>query len=268
MKTKSIVINTGTLSYLDNEKGNLTLVFIHGSFIDKEYWENQVSYFSSRYRVIALDLAGHGNSTNNGNEWTTKRFGNDINELIEKLSLENVILIGHSFGGDVILETVHNNPSSIVGIIAIDYFKNVGFELPQDVISQVLSNLKTDFANTSEQYVNQVLITPKTKNEISERVINDYRTMNPKVGIAMNKDFLSYSKREMELLKELSYKLYLINVDYSPTNKNELNKILGDNYELISLNGTCHFPMIENPESLNILIEKTISKIGQTERKN
>ena len=55
----------------------------------------------------------------------------------------------------------------------------------------------------------------------------------------------------------------MINVDYFPTNENELEKILGDNYELMSLEGTCHYPMLENPDRLNELLEKTILKIEQ-----
>lgn len=252
-----------TISYFDNEKGNPTLVFIHGSFINKEYFERQISYFSPNYRVIALDLAGHGNSTRDGDDWTTKRFGTDVSELIEKLSLKNVILIGHSLGGDIMLEAVHNNPASIIGIIAIDYFKNINFKLPKEIINQIISNLQTDFASTSEQYVKEMLITGDTEDEIARKVSHDYRNMDPEIGIAMTNDLLNCPERKMELLKGLRHKLYLINVDYFPTNENELEKILGDNYELMSLEGTCHYPMLENPDRLNELLEKTILKIEQ-----
>ncbi len=94
------MVDTDTPSYYDNGKGKITLVFIHGSFINKEYWDKQLPYFSSNYRVVAIDLAEHGNSTHNRNEWTIHKYGNDIRKLIKELSLKNVILIGHSVGGD------------------------------------------------------------------------------------------------------------------------------------------------------------------------
>lgn len=260
---KKIVINSDTLSYYDSEKGKITLLFIHGSFINKEYWENQISYFSPEYRVVALDLAGHGNSTRNRNEWTVRKFGDDIREIIYKLSLEKVILIGHSIGGDIMLEATNENSSSIIGIIGIDYFKNIGFELPQNIIEQVITNLKTDFASTNEQYVRHALLTTKTNKAIESRVLANFKTMNPNVGIAMNEDFLNYSNRETCLLKNMDSKLYLINVNYSPTNEESLKQLVGDNYELKIMNGTCHFPMIENPKELNIMLEETVLKIKQ-----
>lgn len=224
MTEKNIVINSNTLSYFDSGKGKTTLLFVHGSFINKEYWKNQISCFSPKYRIIALDLAEHGNSTHNRNEWTIRKFGNDVSEIIKKLALKKIILIGHSVGGDVMLETTAENNASIIGLIGIDCFKNVGFELTQNIIDQVVTNLKTDFASTNEQYVKQVLLTPKTAKAIENKVLTNFKTMNPKVGIAMNQDFLNYSKREVELLKRLNYKLFLINVNYSPTNEERLKK--------------------------------------------
>jgi sigma-B regulation protein RsbQ len=51
-------------------------------------------------------------------------------------------------------------------------------------------------------------------------------------------------------------------VDYSPTHEENLKKLMGNNYELNILNGTCHFPMIENPKEFNELLEKIILKLS------
>lgn len=261
IREKKIVINNDTLSYYDKGKGKTTLLFIHGSFVNKEYWKNQIQFFSKKYRVIALDLAGHGNSTHNRNNWTIQEFGNDITQIITKLSLKRVILIGHSVGADIALETASQNNPAIIGIVGIDYFKNTGFALPENVIEQVITNLKTDFQKTNEQYVNQALVTQKTNQGIKDRILSDFKSMNPNIGIAMNESFLHYSKRETDLLKKNRYKLYLLNTDYSPTNTDSLKNIVGDNYELNLMNGTCHYSMIENPEKFNPELQKIIRQI-------
>ena len=261
IREKKIVINNDTLSYYDKGKGKTTLLFIHGSFVNKEYWKNQIQFFSKKYRVIALDFAGHGNSTHNRNNWTIQEFGNDITQIITKLSLKRVILIGHSVGADIALETASQNNPAIIGIVGIDYFKNTGFALPENVIEQVITNLKTDFRKTNEQYVNQALVTQKTNQGIKDRILSDFKSMNPNIGIAMNESFLHYSKRETDLLKKNRYKLYLLNADYSPTNTNSLKNIVGDNYELNLMNGTSHYSMIENPEKFNSELQKIIRQI-------
>jgi len=258
---KEIVIDNDTLSYFESGKAKTTLLFIHGSFIDKSYWKNQITFFNKKYKVIALDLAGHGKSTHNRTDWTIPKFGRDITQIIQKLSLKNVILVGHSVGADIMLEATNENNSKIIGVVIIDYFKNVGFELPENVIDQIVTNLKTDFQKTNEQYVNQALITHNTNQEIKERVLSDFKVMKQNIGIAMNENFLHYSKRETELLKNNLYKLYLINVDYSPTNTDSLNNIIENNYELKLINGTCHYPMIENPEKFNLELQKILLQI-------
>ncbi len=162
---KKIEINNQSLAYFDNGKGNPTLLFIHGAFINKEYWSEQITHFSPKYRVIAIDLAGHGNSSHNRTEWTIQNYGKDISKFMDKLSLKNVILIGHSIGADIILETVTDNPKPIIGLVGIDYFKNVGVELPEKTIDQLVTSLKTDFVNTCEQYAKQALLTKETNSE-------------------------------------------------------------------------------------------------------
>ncbi len=265
VEMKKIEINNESLSYFDIGKGNTTLLFIHGAFINKEYWKEQLNYFSPNYRVVAIDLAGHGKSSSNREEWTVQSFGSDISKFIKELNLKNVILIGHSIGGDIMLETSNANNKNIIGLIGIDYFKNVGFELPENAVNDLITNLKNDFASTNEQYVTQQLVTSDTNTEITNRIVNDFKSMNPKVGIPFNKNIFGYSKREQELLNDLKLKLYLINVNYYPTNEENLEKYLGNNYEIYTLRGTSHYPMIENPKEFNSVLQKLITKITQTE---
>ena len=50
------------ISYEVHGAGDPTLVFVHGWSCDARYWREQVPYFSKKYRVITVDLAGHGHS--------------------------------------------------------------------------------------------------------------------------------------------------------------------------------------------------------------
>lgn len=259
MNTNNININGETLSYLDSETGDTTLLFIHGAFINKEYWDKQLSYFSRNYRVIAIDLAGHGHSSHHRTDWTVQHYGKDISEFIKELSLNNVILIGHSFGSDIMLETVTNNPSPIKGLVEVDHMKNVGVALPQESIDQLTEGLKADFANTCEQFARQALLTADTNPELVTKLLKDYRKMDPEVGIPLLR--FNYTRRETELLKGLRLKLYLLHVDYTPTHEENLKKYLGSNYELRTLRGTCHYPMLENPNEFNAALEKILLEI-------
>jgi pimeloyl-ACP methyl ester carboxylesterase len=57
--------------------GEPALVFIHGWCCKRSYWVNQLSEFAQRHKVVAVDLAGHGESGLDRKAWTIPAFGED-----------------------------------------------------------------------------------------------------------------------------------------------------------------------------------------------
>jgi pimeloyl-ACP methyl ester carboxylesterase len=45
--------------------GETAVIFIHGGFADRSFWSNQINPLAAKYHVLALDLAGHGESGRN-----------------------------------------------------------------------------------------------------------------------------------------------------------------------------------------------------------
>lgn len=261
---KSIERNHLKIAYLDEGEGNITLLLVHGSFIDKSYWAAQVEYFKKEYRVIAVDLPGHGHSGNKRSTWNMQEYGRDICFLINKLKLQNVVLIGHSMGGDVILEAVAQSSENVIGFIGVDNFKNAGTPLPDEFQAQstvILQMLKSDFANTSEYYARQALLTATTDEAITNRVVNAYRNMDQMIGYDIIADCFTYYTRERELMEKMPLKMYLIPVDYFPVNEEPLKQYAASGYEVLPIIGTCHYPMIEHPEELNFALRKMIETI-------
>ena len=66
------------LNYAIKGAGDTTLFFIHGWNLDATYWQNQVTEFSSAYKLVLLDLAGHGLSGKHRNNWTIESFARDM----------------------------------------------------------------------------------------------------------------------------------------------------------------------------------------------
>jgi len=252
------------IDYLVAGSGEVTLVFIHGGFIDKEYWQDQVTYFSRNFKVLTIDLAGHGKSGDNRTDWTIESLGEDVIRVIKELSLTKVILIGHSLGGNVIVEVAAKLPELVIGLIGIDNFKNAGMPLPPPLMEQIslaLEYMKTNFAEVSENFARLSLVSAQTDKPVAERVINDYKNFKPNVGRPLLVSNFNYHAREKELLQNLKLKLHLINVDYFPTNEELLKQNTGSGYELNEMKGTCHYPMIEYPGEFNELLDKVISGI-------
>ena len=248
------------INYKIYGNGHPTLLFIHGSFNDQTYWDSQVAHFKNHYKIVTMDLGGHGESGKNRDVWTIEEFGEDIGAALKQLELRDVIIIGHSMGADAMLEAAVEYPENLIGLVAVDYFKNVGTQFPEDQEKQIMESLHTNFSKAAETYARTGLLTPETPAAVAERVTKAYRDAEPDMGMKSIASTFGYAERESQMLQKLKLKVHLINVDYQPTNPDALRRFT-TNFDLHAIHGTSHFPMIENPEEFNQKLEKALSEI-------
>src|SRR5438105_10350898 len=90
------------IAFEEQGQGSPAVVFVHGWACDRTYWRHQVDRFQRRAKVVTLDLAGHGESGADRSEWSIAGFGADVAAVVQALELRDVVLVGHSMGGDVI----------------------------------------------------------------------------------------------------------------------------------------------------------------------
>ena len=110
------------ISFSNTGQGEIAIVLVHGWTNNKTIWDLQVPVLAEKYQVIALDLAGHGESGNNRKEWSMSAFGEDIAAVVNAAKLDNVILVGFSLGGPAILEANKIIPEKVKGMILVDAF--------------------------------------------------------------------------------------------------------------------------------------------------
>ncbi|MEJ1238373.1 alpha/beta hydrolase [Chryseolinea sp. T2] len=260
---KEIKRDNAVINYQLIGNGETTLLFVHGSYIDQTYWREQALFFSKSFTVVTLDLPGHGLSGRERKNWSTDSFADDVVTVVSELELKNVILIAHSWGADVALMAAIKYPRPFIGFIAIDYFKNAATQVvPQNEVDAIKANLKRDFAGTNESYCRMALLTPETPVEIANRAIKDFRNAYEPMGQAVTPEIFSMYQVQKDLLPKLPFKLYLVNVDYQPTNETPLKEFCKNGYEVLHLRGTSHFPMIERPAELNKQLMHAVNAIA------
>lgn len=98
-----------------------TLVLVHGYSASLHAWEPWVRSLSSDYRVISLDLPGHGlTRTDQGYPAGRQGYGAVVDQVTRKLGVERFTLAGNSMGGGVAWEYAVDHPERVEGLVLVD----------------------------------------------------------------------------------------------------------------------------------------------------
>jgi pimeloyl-ACP methyl ester carboxylesterase len=100
--------------YSDSGKGT-PIVLLHGYLESSEVWNGFGEKLAAKFRVISVDLPGHGLSDICGEADTMEFMGKVIKELLGSLSIKRVFMTGHSLGGYVALAFLEFFPDSLSG---------------------------------------------------------------------------------------------------------------------------------------------------------
>ncbi|MEO7504355.1 MAG: alpha/beta hydrolase [Sphingomicrobium sp.] len=97
------------------------VVFSHGWPLSGEAWSAQMQFLAANgYRTIAHDRRGHGRSDQPSGGNTMDRYADDLGELIDKLDLKDIILVGHSTGGGEVVRYVgRHGASRVAGVVTV-----------------------------------------------------------------------------------------------------------------------------------------------------
>lgn len=242
------------IAYRTCGTGDPSLLFIHGWSCDGRYWQNQLSAFSKTYRVITIDLAGHGHSSQGRLDYTMRAFAEDVKAVIEKEGVNQAILIGHSMGGGVMAEAARLMPDTVIAIIGIDTLHNVAESLPQQVLDEMTEPFEVDFQKAMEAFVSPMLPTG-TDGELIRWVTEDMSSAPQAVALSAFRNYMGqYINNEAsQVFEDIRVPVVSINARLWPTSPDE-NKQHIKSYKLFYIEETGHFPMLEKPKEFNTLL--------------
>ncbi|MEM7280891.1 MAG: alpha/beta hydrolase [Pseudomonadota bacterium] len=100
------------------------VVLIHGVGLSSESWQHQVQALSRRFKVFAVDLPGHGQTTGVDHQLSMTKLCNWITRFCEHVVQKPCVLVGHSLGALIAIHTAARNSSSIKGMAALSAVHN------------------------------------------------------------------------------------------------------------------------------------------------
>ncbi len=240
--------------------GEPVIVFVHGWSCDGSYWNEQVKDLAVDYRVITIDLAGHGQSQTGRAAYTMKAFGQDVASTLVEHDVNNVILVGHSMGGAVITEAALAAPDRILGLIGIDNFQMVNMKMGEEQIAGFVSTFDRDFPNFTNQWVRS-MFPADADSALVTAIAGDMASAPPEVAISSMSELLGwYGGLAPARLKQLKWPLMCINTDKQPTDEESMRAIIPQ-YQVRYMKGRGHFLFREDPATFNKLLRETITEM-------
>jgi pimeloyl-ACP methyl ester carboxylesterase len=244
------------IHYREGGAGETALVFVHGWLGNANWWEPLMRHFAPTQRVVALDLAGHGRSGKERDDWTVERFSDDVASVVRALGLERVVLLGHSMSGAISVQAARELGERVVLLVPVDTLNDVEWDLPPEVWDEFFGGLRADFPNAVEGFFRNILFAPSSPPAVVERVVAEARAADPALAVPMLERAREFDTKAA--LRELDVPIHAINSDLNPT-KLETNRKYAPRFEVEVMTGVGHWPMLEAPEAFARALEKVLA---------
>jgi pimeloyl-ACP methyl ester carboxylesterase len=241
--------------YNDIGKGKNALIFVHGWTCNLEFWSKSIKEFPE-YRVIALDLPGHGKSDKPQTVYSMEYFAKSIEAVMKDAKVKKAVLVGHSMGTPVIRQFYSLYPKQTLGLVIVDGALRLDF--PKDQMDQFMKMLRTNYKAVAPSMVDRMFLPESDKNlkkTISESMLStpEYVALSAMEQMADEKTWTK-DKIDVPVLAILAQ-----SGGWKPDTET-FYRTIAPNLDFRMWSGVSHFLMMEQPEVFNRSIKYFIAK--------
>lgn len=253
-----ITADGAAMPYVVSGSGDTTVVLVHCWMCDRSFWDAQVPVLADRYRVITLDLPGHGEGGDGRESWTIHGYGEDVARLVDQLELDRVVLVGHSMGGPVTLVTAALVGEPVVGIVAVDTLHDAEFDYSDPAVAGMIAAFDADFRGMCSNMVDAMFVEDGV-DEIEAHVRRvGCEEGNAEAGLALMHDFATLDLPAM--FSEAGVPIRAINASGPTVTRIETNRKYAD-FDAVLIDGVGHYLHMTRPEAFNPLLLRTIDEL-------
>jgi len=247
------------IHYLSSSSGATPVIFLSGWGCDASLWVNQAAVLAPHYRVLLVDLPGHGGSDKPDIPYTLDLFSDAVNAVVEREHAPKVVVAGHSMGGMVAYEFARRWPGKTIALIWVD----AAFSIPIDVDQQIAAlrrraeEFRTpDYQAKVREFVDQLYV-PETPVAIRETVTRTI-VSTPQHVLASCMEGLADSRLfQHDTLGIPAFAIF--SSFWNPERFVHLIKKTLPRLHYEVLSGVGHYPMLEKPEQVNAALTRFLA---------
>jgi pimeloyl-ACP methyl ester carboxylesterase len=235
------------------------VILLHGWCCSQKFWRPQVWALSDAFRIVAVDLAGHGVSAAPSPPLESiEAFADGVIAVADELRAKDAVLIGHSMGGAVAIEAALRLGPRCSFVLGVDTFTDASFyrRRPTSEIRARLAIFARDFEQTMVAMIES--ITSIDAGAVLRRwIAEEMVATDPDIALPALEALLQW---------DIESRWPMLRCPIETIN----SAALSANGEQIALDGlrvqlmrkTGHFPMLERPEQFNALVRAVLRRRG------
>jgi pimeloyl-ACP methyl ester carboxylesterase len=234
------------------------IVFVHGWSCDRRYWHGQVGHFAARFTVVTVDLAGHGESGTGRRSWTMPAFGADVAAVVTGLDLPEVVLVGHSMGGDVVVEAALRLRPRVHGLVWVDVYRSLD-ESGSDAVTAAetaafMAPFQADFGAATRAFVRRIAGADMDP-DLVDRIADDMAAAPLQIALDAMRHAVNNERAAIAGLRHAAVPVVAINAGTPPSDVESLARY---GVATTMLPAVGHFLMLQDPGGFNRLLDDVI----------
>ena len=246
--------------YEASGSGRTAVVLVHGWTCDSTFWRLQRPALEKQFRVLAIDLPGHGRSDKPEVDYTVARFSGAVQRLLDREKVNRAVLVGHSMGTMVIRQTLADDPKRVIALVSIDgaVFSGAAGGL-QKWAAQFAQTLRGPQHDEAAAKFVEVMFRPSTPPALREEI----RTLmlGTPVHVAASAMEKTLGTDMWNTLPPAGVPVLAINARSERGDRRPDHERLFPKLEYHELDNVSHFLMMEKPDEVNRLIVDFINRL-------
>lgn len=228
-------------------QADTALVFVAGWMGNVRWWDAQRDAFSARYRIVALDLAGHGKSGRDRATWSAEAYASDILAVVRAVAAPRVVLVGHSMSGAYVTVAAPQ-VTGLAEVVLVDTLKNLDARLAPEQVDGMLASYRADFPAAVRTFLPGFLYAPGTPAAVRERLEREFLQATGDEAARLLEPLYRFDVREAA--RAVNVPVRGIDTDLHP-HAPEINRRYFADYDHATIAGLGHYPMLEAPEAFS-----------------
>ena len=235
--------------------GPQTIIFVHGWTCDETSWQGQVSELSKQFRVITLDLPGHGKSGSpKDGRFSMALFARAVEAVRADAKVERAVFAGHSMGTPVIRQYAVMYPQRVAGLVIVDGLVQLAGVPPGFKPATFTGEAGLKAREKMVRSMFGSLTTPRLQDQILKMMLGAKEaTANGAMQATFDPSWVTNDPIRVPALA-----VYADGPGLAP--RETVLKIF-PNAEYRQLPGTAHFLMMEKPQEFNRLVADFVAKL-------